>query len=76
MSRIMWKNITPWLAEDIRKETELPELDVFRNEPFVGLHIRRGDKISEGEMEKIDAKVSAFTRVLLVYYDIGLLVSS
>lgn len=57
MARYMWKNIEPALQEHVRKEVERPELDVFRQSGYVGLHIRRGDKIAEGEMEMVETHV-------------------
>lgn len=57
MSRLLWKNLTPWLQEDVRKALERPDLDVFRRKPFVGLHVRRGDKVAEGEAQKVETKV-------------------
>ena len=53
----MWKNIEPALQEHVRKEVERPKLDVFRQSGYVGLHIRRGDKIAEGEMEMVETHV-------------------
>lgn len=57
MARYMWTNIEPTLQEHVRKEVDSPELEVFRQSPYVGLHIRRGDKIAEGEMEMVETKV-------------------
>ena len=57
MARYMWKNIEPALQRRVREAVERPELDVFRQEKYVGLHIRRGDKITEGEMEKVETQV-------------------
>ncbi|CAM9552176.1 unnamed protein product [Ectocarpus sp. 4 AP-2014] len=56
MARLLWKNLTPWLQEDVRKALERPDLDVFRRKPFVGLHVRRGDKVAEGEAQKVETK--------------------
>ncbi|CAM9512138.1 unnamed protein product [Ectocarpus fasciculatus] len=56
MVRLLWKNLTPWLQEDVRKALERPDLDVFRRKPFVALHVRRGDKVSEGEATKVETK--------------------
>ncbi|CAB1121484.1 GT23 [Ectocarpus sp. CCAP 1310/34] len=56
MARLLWKNLTPWLQEDVRKALERPDLDVFRRKPFVGLHVRRGDKVGEGEAQKVETK--------------------
>lgn len=57
MARYFWNNLTPWLEEDIEKALDRPQVDVFRREPYVGLHIRRGDKVAEGEAKKVDTKV-------------------
>lgn len=57
MARYFWSNLTPWLEEDIENALDLREVDVFRQNPYVGFHIRRGDKVAEGEAEKVETKV-------------------
>ncbi|CAM9616590.1 unnamed protein product, partial [Choristocarpus tenellus] len=42
----IWNNIQPWVHEDIRSVLERMPLSV-REGPFIGMHIRRGDKIRE-----------------------------
>lgn len=57
MVRYFWNNLTPWLEEDIENALDRPEVDVFREKPYVGFHVRRGDKVAEGEAEKVETKV-------------------
>ncbi|CAN0067173.1 unnamed protein product [Pylaiella littoralis] len=56
MVRYFWNNLTPWLEEDIENALDRPEVDVFREKPYVGFHVRRGDKVAEGEAEKVETK--------------------
>lgn len=67
VARYLWGNIEPALARRVRQEVRRPALDVFRESPYIGLHIRRGDKIAEGEMEFIETKVGVWMRVVIVY---------
>lgn len=57
MARYFWKNLSPWLEEDVRKTLDRPDVEIFRSEPYVGFHIRRGDKVSEGEAAKVETRV-------------------
>lgn len=51
----LWSNISPWLREDVEFITSVDE--VFNTAPYVGLHIRRGDKISSHEAKFVGAEV-------------------
>lgn len=49
MAKFLWSFITPWLRKDVHIVTQVRE--TFGRSPFIGVHIRRGDKISgEGHM--------------------------
>ena len=41
--------MTPWLKRDIDIVIRAPEKYVFKKYPYLGVHIRRGDKISKKE---------------------------
>ena len=43
MAKFLWSYRTPWLLEDVHAVTHVRE--TFERAPFVGIHIRRGDKI-------------------------------
>eukprot|EP00904_Undaria_pinnatifida_P007288 jgi/Undpi1/368/HiC_scaffold_1.g00364.m1 len=43
MAKFLWSFITPWILRDTRTVTHTRQ--TFENAPFIGLHIRRGDKI-------------------------------
>ncbi|CAM9400430.1 unnamed protein product, partial [Hapterophycus canaliculatus] len=64
MASYLWKNITPWLQADVNDVIRAPPTGVFRESPFLGLHIRRGDKVTSGEAawhpgeEYLDAAVA------------------
>ncbi|CAB1104168.1 GT23 [Ectocarpus sp. CCAP 1310/34] len=49
MAKYLWSNVTPWLQADVDFVTRASPSDVFQESPFLGLHIRRGDKVSQGE---------------------------
>ncbi|CAM9656415.1 unnamed protein product [Scytosiphon promiscuus] len=66
MARYFWNNLSPWLEEDVRKALDRPEVDIFRKQPYVGLHIRRGDKVAEGEAAKVETH--KYLEAALKYY--------
>ncbi|CAM9899855.1 unnamed protein product [Ascophyllum nodosum] len=45
MARYLWSYMTPWLKRDVAIVTHAPGTDVFRESLYLGVHIRRGDKI-------------------------------
>lgn len=57
MARYLWEHLTPWLEEDVRVALERPDVQALRQKPYVGFHIRRGDKVSTGEADKMETKV-------------------
>ncbi|CBJ33653.1 Alpha-(1,6)-fucosyltransferase, family GT23 [Ectocarpus siliculosus] len=48
MAKYLWSNVTPWLQADVDFVTRASPSDVFQESPFLGLHIRRGDKVTHG----------------------------
>lgn len=57
MARYLWQHLTPWLEEDVRAALNRPDVQALRQKPYVGFHIRRGDKVSEGEARKVETQV-------------------
>ena len=57
MARYLWQHLTPWLEEDVRAALSRPDVQALRQQPYVGFHIRRGDKVSEGEAPKVETQV-------------------
>ncbi|CAM9749390.1 unnamed protein product, partial [Ascophyllum nodosum] len=49
MASNLWSFMTPWLKRDIDIVIRAPEKYVFKKYPYLGVHIRRGDKISKKE---------------------------
>lgn len=49
VAKYLWSHVTPWLQADVDFIAAAPPSDVFESSPFLGLHVRRGDKISMGE---------------------------
>ncbi|CAM9749320.1 unnamed protein product [Ascophyllum nodosum] len=49
MASYLWSYMTPWLKRDIDIVVRAPKEDVFREHPFLGVHIRRGDKVANKE---------------------------
>ena len=47
----MWSHMTPWLKRDINTI----EYKIL-NEPYIGLHIRRGDKVIYGEAKAVEVE--------------------
>ena len=46
VAKFLWSFITPWVRRDVRQVTSLR--GTFGTSPFIGLHIRRGDKLIAG----------------------------
>lgn len=58
MMRYLWSHLTPWLEKDVDIALERPDVEALRQDPYVGFHIRRGDKVVEnGEANKVETKV-------------------
>ena len=49
--------MTPWLKRDVAIVTHAPGTDVFRESLYLGVHIRRGDKIYMKEATYHDSEV-------------------
>lgn len=59
VSNYLWSHLTPWIKTHIYEAIngdDVPEN--FPERKFVGVHIRRGDKVSEHEAELHEAEVS------------------
>ena len=61
MAKYLWSHMTPWLRRDVEFVTHVEE--TFQRSPFLALHIRRGDKITQGEAKAIDVEVRYWGRV-------------
>lgn len=47
--------MTPWLQHDVNTVINLK--DTFQRSPFVGIHVRRGDKLDrEAELHKAEVR--------------------
>lgn len=57
MARHIWKHLTPWLEESVRAALDRPDVQALREQPYVGFHIRRGDKVAEDEAKQVETKV-------------------
>lgn len=57
--------MTPWLQNNIHHATQNDDLQGFNDSPYVGIHVRRGDKVKEGEADLIETEVLDFPRVSL-----------
>ena len=55
VAKYLWSHMTPWLRKDVDFVTHIE--DTFQQSPFVALHIRRGDKITQHEAQEIDVEV-------------------
>lgn len=58
MAEYLWSHLTPWVKDDMRKVTDADAVAALHNVPFVGIHIRRGDKITQHEAKFYDVEVS------------------
>lgn len=54
LAKYLWNHMTPWLRNDVNFVTHAEE--AFEGSPFLGLHVRRGDKIGR-EATAVDVKV-------------------
>eukprot|EP00904_Undaria_pinnatifida_P006339 jgi/Undpi1/2835/HiC_scaffold_14.g06212.m1 len=54
VAKYLWSHMTPWLRKDVDFVTHIE--DTFQQSPFVALHIRRGDKITQHEAQEIDVE--------------------
>ena len=58
--------MTPWLKRDIDIVVRAPKEDVFREHPFLGVHIRRGDKVANKEASNHASEVNRLLLMLLL----------
>lgn len=56
MAKYLWSYIAPWLRKDLDFVAAYVER-IFQGSPFLGIHVRRGDKITTGEGKSFDVKV-------------------
>lgn len=52
-----WSRRTPWIKDDVRNVTYADAVAAVNDVPFVGIHIRRGDKVKTHEAEYYRAEV-------------------
>lgn len=57
MAQYLWGRLAPWIEEDIESIVRANSTAALSKEPYIGLHIRRGDKVSKGEAKYIDTEV-------------------
>lgn len=43
LAKYLWSYMTPWLRKDVHFVTHAEK--AFQGSPFLGLHVRRGDKL-------------------------------
>ncbi|CAM9316215.1 unnamed protein product [Laminaria digitata] len=55
MATYLWSYVAPWLRKDLDFVASHVE-ETFQGSPFVGIHVRRGDKITTGEGKSYDVK--------------------
>ena len=64
MAKYLWSHLTPWIRKDI--EFVKHYSDVFQTKPYVGIHVRRGDKlIHEAKYQPIESYMEEAVK----YYD-------
>lgn len=56
VSKYLWRHMTPWLQNNIHHATQNDDLQGFNDSPYVGIHVRRGDKVKEGEADLIETE--------------------
>lgn len=56
MATYLWSHMTPWLKRNIHYVTHVG--GHLSEVPFVGIHVRRGDKVTEGEAQRWEVDVS------------------
>lgn len=49
MAQYLWAYMTPWLKRAVKIVTSSAKAQVFEELPYLGVHIRRGDKITSKE---------------------------
>lgn len=49
----------------MRVALDRPDVEALRQQPYVGFHIRRGDKVAEGEAKKVETKVKRKQKIIL-----------
>ena len=54
MATYLWSYLTPWVRNDVNVVIHAEKM--VERSPFVGMHVRRGDKIAH-EAKAVDVKV-------------------
>ncbi|CAM9461762.1 unnamed protein product, partial [Laminaria digitata] len=54
VAKYLWSHMTLWLRRDVDFVTHVEE--TFQRSPFLAMHIRRGDKITQGEAKEVDVE--------------------
>lgn len=49
LTKNIWDHLAPWTRRDVDSVTNSDSFKVFQESPFLGLHVRRGDKLSTHE---------------------------
>lgn len=58
MAKHLWSFMTPWLREEVGLIAQATHKGAFERWPYIGLHIRRGDKVSTREAAFHGAEVN------------------
>lgn len=58
MAQYVWSQLTPWIKNDIRDVTHADAAAGVNDVAFIGIHIRRGDKVKHHEAKFYRAEVS------------------
>lgn len=56
----LWGFMTPWLQDIVRKILSKEHPAAIRDSPFVGIHVRRSDKITSEHQHPFNTTVSTF----------------
>lgn len=51
MAGYLRRYVTPWLKRDVNDILGSPQFQEFQKWPFLGLHVRRGDKVEARRRE-------------------------
>eukprot|EP00904_Undaria_pinnatifida_P002353 jgi/Undpi1/12118/HiC_scaffold_5.g01794.m1 len=70
VAKFLWSFITPWVRRDVRQVTSLR--GTFGTSPFIGLHIRRGDKLIAGRHREYRHDVEAYLKEAVIFLEKGL----
>lgn len=58
LAKYLWSNLTPWLQADANFIAHAPVSAGFDQLPFLAIHVRRGDKVAEGQGDMYTCEVS------------------